>query len=258
MLRYTKRPEFATALRRVTAHDREPIKALTPEIKKPRVASMADDADEAATPLRTEETDEATTPLRENTEADEQRVPLDTSLTSPSLALSVTSEDNEATERLWRTWPGRNRFFMDGSVMLGADVFQLHISSYDDPPTMRAILLALRGTITQYNSIRQDCRIYTWLHLPHDTVAGRAARPRHFTEAELGEQIRGYGGRAVRAPTPGGLAPLPRRRDGPAVLFSRERRRNGLGDSPVVRDVLPAAAAAVQTLCGVRQLRLSL
>ena len=47
---------------------------------------MADDADEAATPLRTEETDEATTPLRQNTEADEQRVPLDTSLTSPSLA----------------------------------------------------------------------------------------------------------------------------------------------------------------------------
>ena len=50
---------------------------------------MADDADDATTPLRTEETDEATTPLRENTEADEQRVPLDTSLTSPSLALSV-------------------------------------------------------------------------------------------------------------------------------------------------------------------------
>ena len=41
---------------------------------------MADDADEAATPLRTEETDEATTPLRQDTEADEQRVPLDTSL----------------------------------------------------------------------------------------------------------------------------------------------------------------------------------
>ena len=31
---------------------------------------MADDADEAATPLRTEETDEATTPLRQDTEAD--------------------------------------------------------------------------------------------------------------------------------------------------------------------------------------------
>ena len=60
---------------------------------------MADDADEAATPLRTDEADEATTPLRENTEADEQRVPLDTSLTSPSLALSVASNDaEEATE----------------------------------------------------------------------------------------------------------------------------------------------------------------
>ena len=69
---------------------------------------MADDADEATTPLRTDEADEATTPLRENTEADEQRVPLDTSLTSPSLALSVSGEDE--TERLWRTWPGRNRF----------------------------------------------------------------------------------------------------------------------------------------------------
>ena len=57
--------------------------------KKPPRASMADDADEATTPLRTEETDEATTPLRQDTEADEQRVPLDTSLTSPSLALSV-------------------------------------------------------------------------------------------------------------------------------------------------------------------------
>ena len=68
---------------------------------------MADDADEATTPLRTE-----------NTEDNEQRVPLDTSLTSPSLALSVSSQDEE-TERLWRTWPGRNRFYFNGRVMLG-------------------------------------------------------------------------------------------------------------------------------------------
>ena len=73
---------------------------------------MADDADDAATPLRTDEADEeATTPLRQDTEADEQRVPLDTSLTSPSLALSVA--DEEDTERLWRTWPGRNRFYFN-------------------------------------------------------------------------------------------------------------------------------------------------
>ena len=32
---------------------------------------------------------------------------------------------------------------------------------------------------------------------------------------------------------------------------------NGLGDSPVVRDVLQSAAAAVETLCGVRQLRVA-
>ena len=89
---------------------------------------MADDADEAATPLRTDEADEVTTPLRENTEADAQRQPLDTSLTSPSLALSIPDE-NEETERLWRTWPGRNRFYFNGRVMLGADVFQLHVSS---------------------------------------------------------------------------------------------------------------------------------
>ena len=75
------------------------------------------------------EADEAATPLRENTEADEQRVPLDTSLTSPSLALSIPDE-NEETERLWRTWPGRNRFYFNGRMMLGADVFQLHVSSF--------------------------------------------------------------------------------------------------------------------------------
>ena len=63
---------------------------------------MADETDDATTPLRTDEADEATTPLRENTEVGEQRVPLDTSLTSPSLALSIPDE-NEETERLWRT-----------------------------------------------------------------------------------------------------------------------------------------------------------
>ena len=47
---------------------------------------MADETDDATTPLRTDEADEATTPLRQDTEADEQRVPLDTSLTSPSAA----------------------------------------------------------------------------------------------------------------------------------------------------------------------------
>ena len=79
---------------------------------------MADETDEATTPLRTED----------RTEDNEQRVPLDTSLTSPSLALSVA--DEEETERLWRTWPGRNRFYFNGRVMLGADVFQLHVSSF--------------------------------------------------------------------------------------------------------------------------------
>jgi len=70
--------------------------------------------------------DEATTPLR--TDTADQRVPLDTSLTSPSLALSVASDDAE-TEPLWRTWPGRNRFYLNGRVMLGADASQLLVST---------------------------------------------------------------------------------------------------------------------------------
>ena len=109
---------------------------------------MADETDDATTPLRTDEADEATTPLRQDTEADEQRVPLDTSLTSPSLALSVSSQDEE-TERLWRTWPGRNRFYLNGRVMLGADVFQLHVSS-------AMILLPVVLFCWRY-----DCLLYT-------------------------------------------------------------------------------------------------
>ena len=44
---------------------------------------MANETDEAATPLRTDEADEATTPLRQDTEADAQRVPLERHLREP-------------------------------------------------------------------------------------------------------------------------------------------------------------------------------
>ena len=60
--------------------------------------------------------------------------------------------------------------------------------------------------------------------------ARRGVVRRHHPAAVVGGAVRRgrRGARGLRAHAAAGLAPLPRRRDGPAVLLSGERRRDGV------------------------------
>jgi len=49
---------------------------------------------------------------------------------SDSLALSVTGSINDEDEPLWKSFPGRNRFYCNGRLMLGCDVDQFLLSNF--------------------------------------------------------------------------------------------------------------------------------